>query len=296
MKPYTAPDAIFNLLDRANDLTDSEIVISLNNEILASRDLLEAFAKDVASLCKAGAYPIIVHEGYDQVEQYLDLFQVKSDYFESIRITNQPVMDLTDMVVSTLVNKAIVTALTKQGINAVGISGRDAKLIEARKIRCTKVSPNSNVETIVNLGFVGEPALINPEILVILNESEIVPVISPIALGTDDNKTYRLHGDEVACAIASALLAAKLVLYSSDSISEFKHILRQQLLETSSANDTDKEYLGKDIGSELGEKLAIAAEALENQIEQVHILPSAHPHALLMDLLTEERVGAIIQH
>ena len=105
-----------------------------------------------------------------------------------------------------------------------------------------------------------------------------------------------MHGDEVACAIASALLAAKLVLYSSDSISEFKHILRQQLLETSSANDTDKEYLGKDIGSELGEKLAIAAEALENQIEQVHILPSTYPHALLMDLLTEERVGAIIQH
>ncbi len=145
--------------------------------------LARAFARDIVLLRQSGVHPIVVHGGGPQIGKMLDRLNIKSEFKDGLRVTDQATVDVVEMVLAGSINKQIVTAITQEGGRAIGLCGKDANMVSAKKLRRTKMDPDSNIERIVDLGFVGEPSEVRPEILHRLISEEIIPVIAPIAAG-----------------------------------------------------------------------------------------------------------------
>ena len=289
-----------SILDKATTLAEAlpyiqkfsgeVFVIKIGGSAMGNKTVMENFAKDVTLLKKIGINPVIVHGGGPQIGQMLEKLKIKSDFIDGLRVTDRQTVDIVEMVLSGSINKEIVTAINNQGGNAVGISGKDANLVIAQKLHKTKRDSDSNIEKILDLGFVGEPVEINPEILYTLDDSDLIPVIAPIGI-SKSGQTFNINADLVAGRIAASLNACKLIILSDvDGIYD----KNESLINSIDIVGINKLIKNKVISKGMIPKTTTCIYAIENGVNAAHILNGKIPHILLVELFTENGSGTMI--
>src|SRR5271154_259649 len=190
---------------------DETFVIKYGGHAMGDDNLARQFAADIVLLKQVGINPIVVHGGGPQIGAMLERLKIPTSFVDGLRVTDSSAVEIVEMVLSGSINKQIVSEINAAGGMAIGISGKDGQLIEARKLRRSVRDPDSNIEKILDLGFVGEPVRINPTLLQEFAESNIIPVIAPIGIG-EKGETFNINADTAAGAIAAAIAAAKLMV------------------------------------------------------------------------------------
>ncbi|MDB2415125.1 acetylglutamate kinase [Rickettsiales bacterium] len=265
-------------------------VIKFGGSAMGNPELAKSFARDIVMLKQVGINPIVVHGGGPQISRMLDKLKIQSSFVDGLRVTDQATVEIVEMVLCGSINKQIVMDINEAGGLAVGLSGKDADLISARKLRRTKSDPDSNIEQILDLGFVGEPVDINPEVLVVFEESDITPVIAPIGRG-ENGETFNINADSAAGVIASALGASKLIMLTDvPGILDKENRLISQL--TMSA--AHKLIRNGTITGGMIPKVETCLDALNNHTEAAHILDGRVPHVLLLEIFTKHGTGSMI--
>lgn len=273
------------------EFSGETFVIKYGGHAMGDRELSEKFARDIVLLKQVGINPVVVHGGGPQISTMLEKLKIQSEFIDGLRVTDRETVAIVEMVLSGSINKQIVSSINAVGGAAVGLSGKDGQLIEARKIRRTKRDLSSNIEKILDLGFVGEPTMINPDILVSFEESDIIPVIAPIGIG-EGGETYNINADSVAGAIASALSATKLIM-----LTDVAGVLDEEKKLISELSVTKAKSLIRDdvIKGGMIPKVETCITALEHHTDAAHILDGRIPHVLLLEIFTEHGAGTMIQ-
>src|SRR5579885_2684986 len=187
------------------------IVVKYGGHAMGDSAIGSMFAEDVVLLKQIGVNPIVVHGGGPQIGQMLERLKIKSSFVDGLRVTDRETVEIVEMVLSGSINKQIVSAVNAAGGFAIGLSGKDANLIKARKLHRAPRESDSNIEKLLDLGFVGEPSEINADVLAHFERSNIIPVIAPIGVG-EAGETYNINADTVAGAVAAAVKATRLLL------------------------------------------------------------------------------------
>jgi acetylglutamate kinase len=265
-------------------------VIKYGGHAMVDAELATLFASDIALLKQVGINPIVVHGGGPQIGRMLERLQVKSEFIDGLRITDANTVEVVEMVLSGTINKSIVSAINAAGGRAVGLSGKDGNLIQARKLRRTTRDPDSNIEKVLDLGFVGEPSLIDPKILTSLQSSDIIPVIAPIGVGAG-GETYNINADTVAGAVAAAAGASRLLLLTDvigvlDKAGELIQELKADQVEQLRADGT--------ITGGMLPKLETCVRAVNEGVEAAVILDGRVPHSMLLEIFTGGGIGTLI--
>jgi len=265
-------------------------VIKFGGSAMGGENNLKNFAKNVVLLKQVGINPVIVHGGGPQIGQMLAKLNIKSSFVDGLRVTDSDTVDVVEMVLAGSINKMIVKEINAAAGKAIGICGKDGNLIRARKLTRTKKDPDSNIEKILNLGFVGEPYLIDPEVLNVFEDSDIIPVIAPIGIG-DNGETFNINADTAAGAIAAALQASKLIILSDiDGVMLPNGELVSHLnIATAKQMITDGIITGGMIP-----KIETCITALEGSVGYAHILNGGVDNILLMEIFTESGAGTMI--
>ena len=266
-------------------------VIKYGGHAMGDADLSEAFARDIVLAKQVGINPVVVHGGGPQIGEMLARLAIKSEFIDGLRVTDKESVGIVEMVLSGQINKQIVTSINAAGGHAVGLSGKDAQLIEARKLRRSQRDPDSNIEQILDLGFVGEPARINPGILQVFKKSDIIPVIAPIGVGPD-GETYNINADMVAGAIATALGAAKLIM-----LTDVAGVMDAsgELISHMSADQARALMQGDTITGGMIPKLETCLNYVEASQGAAHILDGRLAHVVLLEIFTEHGTGTMIE-
>lgn len=248
------------------------------------------FAEDVVLLKQVGINPVIVHGGGPQIGEMLKKLDIKTSFIDGLRVTDAATIEVVEMVLCGSINKNIVNKINQAGGMAAGLSGKDGNLITARKLTRVKKDQESNIEQIINLGFVGEPSYVNPEILNSFENSDIIPVIAPVGVG-ENGETYNINADTAAGAIASALGAAKLII-----LTDVDGVLlpNKELVSHLSVSTAKKLIADGVITGGMIPKIETCISALENEVEYAHILNGSVDHILLMEIFTESGAGTMI--
>ncbi len=265
-------------------------VVKYGGHAMGDERSAEQFAADIVLLKQVGINPIVVHGGGPQISQMLDRLKIQSPFIDGLRVTDAATVEIVEMVLSGSINKQIVSAINKAGGMAVGISGKDGQLIEARKLRRTIKDPDSNIEQILDLGFVGEPSHINTSILEEFYDSDVIPVIAPIGIG-DKGETYNINADTVAGVLAAALAACKLMV-----LSDVPGVLMPDGKIISEMNSVEAKKLIRE-GTVTGgmiPKIENCIHAVANDVEAAHILDGRIPHVLLIEIFTQHGAGTMI--
>ncbi len=272
------------------EFADETFVIKYGGHAMGDETLSRKFAEDIVLLKQVGINPIVVHGGGPQIGRMLDRLKIQSSFVDGLRVTDAATVEIVEMVLSGSINKQLAADITAAGGTAVGISGKDGGLIEARKVRRSVRDPDSNIEKILDLGFVGEPVRINPTILQEFTESNLIPVIAPIGLGPN-GETFNINADTVAGALAGALAAAKLIV-----LTDVPGVLNKEGELISELSTRDVAKLTKDgvITGGMIPKLETCVHALENDCAAAHILDGRLPHVLLLETFTKYGAGTMI--
>ncbi|MDB1135712.1 acetylglutamate kinase [Candidatus Anaplasma sp. TIGMIC] len=270
------------------------IVIKLDGTAIRDKELAESFASDIVLLKQVGINPIVVHGGNQRVEEVLEKFGKKEGVFvNDFRVVDSETLEITEMVLSGLVNKEIVQTINDNGGFSVGISGKDACLMEAKKVCFTaRDGQPNNVEKIMDIGFVGEPNSVNTDLLFFLEESDFIPVIAPICRGPN-GVTHVVNPDLVAGAIACAISAAKLVILT-DVAEDIKTIKQENDLLIGSADRAEKLINDGKVSSTLEHQLQTCVKFARETCGTAQIVDGTIPHVLLLELFTTNGTGASI--
>ena len=271
--------------------SDTTFVIKYGGHAMGDAALAEAFARDVVLAKQVGINPVVVHGGGPQIGEMLARLKIKSDSIDGLRVTDKDSVGIVEMVLSGQINKRIVTSINAAGGLAVGLSGKDAQLIEARKLQRSQRDLDSNIEQTLDLGFVGEPVHINPGILQVLKKSDIIPVIAPIGIG-NDGETYNINADTVAGAVATALGAAKLVM-----LTDIAGVMDAsgELISHMSAADARNLMKSGAITGGMIPKLETCLRYVEEGHGAAHILDGRLAHVVLLEIFTEHGTGTMIE-
>ena len=263
------------------------MVIKYGGHAMGDENVARDFARDVVLLKQVGINPVVVHGGGPQIKAMLERLQIHSDFVDGLRVTDRATVEVVEMVLAGKSNQEIVTALQAAGGKAVGISGKDGRLIEATKLSRTKRDPGSNIERVVDLGFVGEPAKINTELLEVFMNTDIIPVIAPIGVGTD-GQTYNINADTAAGAIGGALRARKLLM-----LTDVRGVLdaNKQLLPTLTDTEVGRLIETGVVTGGMIPKLETCLAAVAGGVEAAVIVDGRVPHAILLELFTEHGFG-----
>jgi len=288
-------------LDRARILSEAlpymqrydkrTVVVKYGGHAMGDEHLAAKFARDVVLLKQAGVNPIVVHGGGPQIGAMLNRLNIKSEFASGLRITDKSTVEIVEMVLAGSINKQIVGALNQAGGRAVGLCGKDGNLIVARKLEHKIHDPESNIEKILDLGFVGEPHRVNPEILQTIIASDIIPVIAPIGV-SEEGDTYNINADTAAGAIAGAMNAKRLLL-----LTDVRGVLDKEGKLIQRLTIAEAQALMKDgtISGGMIPKLETCIESVEGGVEAVVILDGRVPHVVLLELLTEHGAGTMIE-
>ncbi|MFZ1430075.1 MAG: acetylglutamate kinase [Geminicoccaceae bacterium] len=263
------------------------MVIKYGGHAMGDENVARDFARDIVLLKQVGINPVVVHGGGPQIKAMLERLQIQSDFVDGLRVTDRATVEVVEMVLAGKINKEIVTAIQAAGGKAVGISGKDGRLIEATKLSRTKRDPGSNIERVVDLGFVGEPAKINTELLEVFMNTDIIPVIAPIGVGAD-GQTYNINADTAAGAIGGALRARKLLM-----LTDVRGVLdgNKQLLPTLTDNEARRLIESGVVTGGMIPKLETCLAAVAGGVEAAVIVDGRVPHAILLELFTEHGFG-----
>ena len=266
------------------------IVVKYGGHAMGDEAMASQFARDIVLLKQVGINPIVVHGGGPQIGQMLERLNIKSEFIDGLRVTDSKTVEVVEMVLSGSINKSIVAAINKVGGCAVGLSGKDGGLVLARKVTRTKRDPDSNIERVLDLGFVGEPDRVNPAILETLAKSDIIPVVAPVGIGVD-GETYNINADTVAGAIAGAVRASRMLM-----MTDVAGVLDKQKALISRLTVAQVKALIADgtISGGMIPKVETCLYAVDRGVEAAVIIDGRVPHAILLELFTERGVGTMI--
>ena len=265
-------------------------VIKFGGSAMGNNFNIKNFAKTIVLLKQVGINPIIVHGGGPQICEMLDKLDIKSSFVDGLRITDQDTVKVVEMVLAGSINKMIVNEINQAGGKAIGISGKDANIIKAKKVTRIQKDPESNIEKILNLGYVGEPYMIDPEIFGIFEDSDLIPVIAPIGIG-EKGETFNINADTVAGAIAASIQASKLII-----LSDVDGVLLPNKELVSHINRATAEKMISDgvINGGMIPKIETCIAALDAGVSFAHILNGNIDNILLMEIFTESGAGTMI--
>jgi acetylglutamate kinase len=265
-------------------------VVKYGGHAMGDAELSRLFARDVVLLQQVGIQPIVVHGGGPQIGAMLERLKVKSSFVDGLRVTDKETVEIVEMVLSGSINKEIVRAVFEAGGIAIGLSGKDGGMIEARKLRRTTKDPDSNIEKVLDLGFVGEPVLVRRHMLNTLERAGIIPVIAPLGFGAD-GETYNINADTAAGAIAAAVEATRLLLLTDvvGVLDKDKRLISELTVDRARELIDDGTITGGMIP-----KVETCLEAVQSGVEAAVIIDGRVPHALLLEIFTEHGVGTLI--
>lgn len=249
------------------------------------------FAQDLVLMKQTGIDPIVVHGGGPQIGQMLERLSIKSSFVDGLRVTDQAAIDVVEMVLTGSINKQIVTSINGEGGRAVGLSGKDGNLLVARKLERTRVDAATGKTETIDMGFVGEPDQVNPEVLESIIGSDLIPVIAPIGVG-HGGETYNINADTVAGAVAAAMGAVRLIL-----LTDVPGVMDKEGNVIPVLTVSDCKRLMKDgtISGGMIPKIQTCIDAVESGVEAVVILDGRVPHVLLIELFTVHGAGTMIR-
>jgi acetylglutamate kinase len=250
----------------------------------------ENFAQDIVLMKMTGIDPIVVHGGGPQIGQMLARLQIPSTFVDGLRVTDQAAIEVVEMVLTGTINKQIVTGINAAGGRAVGISGKDGNLVIAKKLERMKMDPKTLQSRPVDLGFVGVPEKVNGEVLSTIINSDLIPVVAPIGVGTK-GETYNINADTVAGAVAGAMSAARLLL-----LTDVEGVLDREGKLIPKLNVVEARALIADgtISGGMIPKIETAIDAVKRGVRAAVILDGRIPHVLLLELFTQHGAGTLI--
>ncbi|MHC5306159.1 acetylglutamate kinase [Bartonella sp. LJL80] len=266
------------------------VVVKYGGHAMGDPELGRAFARDIALLKQSGINPIVVHGGGPQIAKLLGKMGIESKFEGGLRVTDEKTVEVVEMVLAGSINKEIVAMINAEGEWAIGLCGKDGNMVFAEKARKTVVDPDSNIERVLDLGYVGEPVEVDRTLLDLLARSEMIPVLAPVAPGRDGH-TYNINADTFAGAIAGAL-AAKRLLFLTD----VPGVLDKdgKLLKELTVADAKKLIKEGTISGGMIPKVETCIEAIQRGVEGVVILNGKTAHSVLLELFTERGAGTLI--
>ncbi len=270
---------------------DEEIVVvKYGGHAMGQEALARSFARDVVLLEQTAINPVVVHGGGPQIAAMLKKLGIKSEFVDGLRITDEKTVEIVEMVLAGSINKQIVGYINAAGGKAIGLCGKDGNMVQARKVTRTVVDPDSNIEKVVDLGFVGEPDKVDITILEQVIGRELIPVLAPVATSANGG-TFNVNADTFAGAIAGALKAKRLLL-----LTDVEGVLdkSKSLITDLSVADARKLIADGTISGGMIPKVETCIYALDQGVEGVVIMDGKVPHAVLLELLTDHGVGTLM--
>jgi acetylglutamate kinase len=266
------------------------VVVKYGGHAMGDNTLGKAFARDIALLKQSGVNPIVVHGGGPQIAAMLAKMGIESRFEGGLRVTGEKTVEIVEMVLAGSINKEIVALINAEGEWAIGLCGKDGNMVFAEKAHKTVTDPDSNIERVLDLGFVGEPVEVDRTLLDLLARSEMIPVLAPVAPGRDGH-TYNINADTFAGAIAGALKASRLLF-----LTDVPGVLDKDKKLIDELSVTEAKALIRDgtISGGMIPKVETCIEAIERGVEGVVILNGKQPHAVLLELFTEHGAGTLI--
>ena len=248
------------------------------------------FSQDIVLMKQTGIEPVVVHGGGPQIGAMLKKLEIPSRFIDGLRVTDEATMDVVEMVLVGQVNKQIVTGINAAGGHAVGLSGTDGNLVRAKKLERMKIDPETNESKPVDLGFVGEPEEVNPDVLETFLQSDLIPVIAPVGVGRD-RESYNINAATVAGAVAGAMAAERLIL-----LTDVDGVLDKdgKLIPKLTLSEARTLIADGTIRGGMIPKIETAIEAVESGVKAAVILDGRIPHVLLLELFTEHGAGTLI--
>ncbi|MEM7216225.1 MAG: acetylglutamate kinase [Pseudomonadota bacterium] len=270
------------------------VVIKYGGHAMGDEELGKAFCRDVALLKQSGVHPVVVHGGGPQIGSMLKRMNIESEFRDGLRVTDSQTIEVVEMVLAGSINKQIVASINAEGARAVGLCGKDGNMVLVEKARRTKVDPNSNIERIIDLGFVGEPKEVDSTVLDLVIEAGLIPVVAPVCFGKD-GKTYNVNADTFAGALAQAMDAKRLLF-----LTDVEGVLDKQmkLIKELSVDQAHKLIADETISGGMIPKVETCIDALGEDgdgVEGVVIVNGKKPHAVLLELFTEHGAGTLIK-
>jgi len=266
-------------------------VVKYGGHAMGDEGAAQRFARDVVLLRQVGIHPIVVHGGGPQIGAMLERLKIKSEFVDGLRVTDRETVDVVEMVLSGSINKHLTAMINDAGGLAIGLSGKDGSLIQAEKLTRTRRDPESNIERVLDLGFVGEPRRINTQVLSALERAGVIPVIAPIGLGPD-GETFNINADTVAGAVAAAVEATRFLLLTDVvGVKDKSGALVPEL------SDADARAMIADgtIHGGMIPKVETCLAAVDGGVEAAVILDGRTPHAVLLEIFTQHGAGTLIR-
>jgi len=270
---------------------DQIIVVKYGGHAMGDEKLARDFARDIVLLEQTAINPVVVHGGGPQIEAMLNKLGIKSQFAGGLRVTDAATVEIVEMVLAGSINKQIVGYINEAGGRAVGLTGKDGNMVQAKKLTRRVADPGSNIEKAVDLGYVGEPVKVDTTVLEQILGRELIPVLAPVAAGVEGG-TFNVNADTFAGAIAGALKAKRLLL-----LTDVPGVLdkSKKLIKELSLKEARKLVADGTISGGMIPKIETCFDALEKGVEGVVILDGTVPHAVLLELLTDHGAGTLIK-
>ena len=266
------------------------IVVKYGGNAMIDEDLKQSFARDIVMMKLIGMNPVVVHGGGPQIGDLLGRLNIESHFVNGMRVTDTQTMDVVEMVLGGSVNKEIVNLINQHGGKAIGLTGKDGKLIQAKKLKVTHKNPEMEASEIIDIGHVGEVEKVNTDVINMLCDSDFIPVIAPVGVD-EQGSAYNINADLVAGKVAEVLQAEKLMLLTNIS-----GLLDKEgnLLTGLSTEQVDELIADGTIHGGMLPKIGCALNAVKAGVKRAHIIDGRVAHATLLELFTDTGVGSLI--
>ncbi len=290
VSPHDIARILSEALPHMQRYDEETVVVKYGGHAMGEEETARNFARDIVLMEQTAINPVVVHGGGPQIGEMLKRLGIKSEFAAGLRITDAATIEIVEMVLAGSINKQLVGFINEAGGKAVGLTGKDGNMVLARKVNRTVVDPDSNIEKIVDLGFVGEPEKVDTTVLTQILGREIIPVLAPVATSAKGG-TYNVNADTFAGAIAGALKAKRLLL-----LTDVPGVLDKSgsLIKELSADEARRLIADGTISGGMIPKVETCIYALDAGVEGVVILDGKVPHAVLLELLTDHGAGTLM--
>ena len=290
ISPHEIARVLSEALPHMQRYDEATVVVKYGGHAMGEEELARSFARDVVLMEQTAINPVVVHGGGPQIGEMLARLGIKSQFADGLRITDAATIEIVEMVLAGSINKQIVGFINEAGGKAIGLCGKDGNMVLARKASRSMIDPQSKMEKIIDLGFVGEPETVDTTVLTQILGRDLIPVLAPLAT-SNGGGTYNVNADTFAGAIAGALKAKRLLL-----LTDVPGVLdkSENLIKQLSANEARRLIADGTISGGMIPKVETCIYALEAGVEGVVILDGKVPHAVLLELLTDHGAGTLL--
>jgi acetylglutamate kinase len=290
ISPHEIARVLSEALPHMQRYDEATVVVKYGGHAMGEEELARSFARDVVLMEQTAINPVVVHGGGPQIGEMLARLGIKSQFADGLRITDAATIEIVEMVLAGSINKQIVGFINEAGGKAIGLCGKDGNMVLARKASRSMIDPQSKMEKIIDLGFVGEPETVDTTVLTQILGRDLIPVLAPLAT-SNGGGTYNVNADTFAGAIAGALEAKRLLL-----LTDVPGVLdkSENLIKQLSAKEARRLIADGTISGGMIPKVETCIYALEAGVEGVVILDGKVPHAVLLELLTDHGAGTLL--